>query len=60
MELGSHCELDCPLLQVSTAGCPDSVFVTLWLSVTLRRTVTERNRRLIRDGSPGRPPPDFP
>ena len=25
MELGSHSELDNPLLRVSTAGCPDSV-----------------------------------
>ena len=28
MELGSHSELDCNLLQLSTAGLSDSVFVT--------------------------------
>ena len=28
MELGSHSELDCALFQVSTAGCPDSSFLS--------------------------------
>ena len=30
MELGSHSELDCLSLQFSTAGFPDSIFVTLF------------------------------
>ena len=30
VERGSHSEFDCASLPVSTAGCPDSVFVTLF------------------------------
>ena len=36
MELGSHTELDCPLLQVSTAGSLDTVFVTLFRAAVER------------------------
>ena len=36
VELGSHCELDRPLLQVSTAACLDAVFVTVFRAAVER------------------------
>ena len=48
VELGSRGELDDPLLQVSTAGSPDSFFVAV--SRTTVERVSCREHKLLRAG----------
>ena len=48
VELGSHSELDSALLQVSTAGSPDSVFGTLFRTAVQRASCEVQ--KLLRTG----------
>ena len=51
VELGSHSQLDSPLLQLSTAGCRDSVLVTLFRTA-VQKTSCEVDKLLRKSGVP--------